>query len=1017
MARLRMSPLLVIALVSSSLVLITAPPAVATPVATSQAEYAQYGRAFPDPHGCASGPNISPWAKGNVCATQFIQWTEALGGLQFLETKFGRYMDLLNLRTDVGSPPELAGLDMRSAGLPEMTLTRDRRDLYAVKVTDTQSTIPEPDRKHFAYALSIHGIERAGVEGGIRAIEDLVTWAACEQNPQPTGVPACANAPAGEGPYPKRILEPSNSGPTAGEVLHNSVIYFFLSNPDGWQRGEFSQGGVFFQRYNGNGMDLNRDWPTKGYIQKEYTPWSEPETIGVGRYLEHIESRTTAKKFDGGIDLHGMVTAPSFSFTLLGAGQRDYRKNQRTVETAVLTFKDSEKRLIWSDMIAPSGQCPGNVQEPVFGGNVPMCSDQWGTVWDTINYQVTGSMGDWMDSDLGLNAVGINNEMALSHVAPNQTFHPEVEQLHIDGNKGLIYSQIASLLFEQPVSFVPKGKVGYIFDPVRLTNAGIPPHPASSLPPQAPITGTEPTGAAGFQFTVQGPTEGVSNGGLAVEATCGNASGIGSCSGTGAATISMILDYCGPGPAAGTCSEVASYFNQSPFYSQAGTRIDLNDPQPGIYRIRANPSRVGPTRYEVKFTRGHSYPEPHQAPYDVSRMDFFTDLNKYVPDAQDLTPIDVPTVLQSPGILGNFDSVVVADEFMPGAAGFSETDRANYASALEAFARNGGNLVLTDEALQGLSRLGLGIGGDKVSGGFFYAGWMNFNDGKGSTYKTHHLAREVNKEGTAEGRATIGSETFTNRHQTYEPVPLGYFVGPSGSANASCNTDKCDSPNWIVNEDAWKKAGGSVAARTLVRVNPVRPPSGQPDPTVTGVSLGEIRLGQGVVRIAGALLPTPTEQNHHPFGLSSYAPTYTGYQLFENLIDYSKSCKGVLGPGGLRVIGTEAGELLLGTPGSDLICGFGGNDTIRSGKGNDIVIVNRGRDRIFGQKGRDRLLGDEGKDRLRGQRGRDVLRGAKGGDRIAGGIGNDRLAGGRGRDLCSGGRGKDRRARCERGRS
>jgi hypothetical protein len=31
----------------------------------------------------------------------------------------------------------------------------------------------------------------------------------------------------------------------------------------------------------------------------------------------------------------------------------------------------------------------------------------------------------------------------------------------------------------------------------------------------------------------------------------------------------------------------------------------------------------------------------------------------------------------------------------------------------------------------------------------------------------------------------------------------------------------------------------------------------------------------------GALLPAPTERNHHPFGLSSYALTYTGYQPFD----------------------------------------------------------------------------------------------------------------------------------------
>jgi hypothetical protein len=59
-------------------------------------------------------------------------------------------------------------------------------------------------------------------------------------------------------------------------------------------------------------------------------------------------------------------------------------------------------------------------------------------------------------------------------------------------------------------------------------------------------------------------------------------------------------------------------------------------------------------------------------------------------------------------------------------------------------------------------------------------------------------------------------------------------------------------------------------------------------PCRTGASLGELAFGRGRIRIAGALLPAPTEENYHPFGLSSYALTYTGYQLIENLLDYQR---------------------------------------------------------------------------------------------------------------------------------
>lgn len=857
-----------------------APPGAATPVATNEDVYQQFGRVFPDPQGCLDGqPGTSPWAKGDVCATQFIQYREALSGLKFLEHRFPRYLRLLNLRTQFG---HRFSERMQSAGLPQEDLSRLRSDLRVVKVTDNASPVPEADRKHFAYVLSIHGIERAGIEGGLRAAEDLVTWASCERDLD--SAPACDE----EGPFPKPILEPSDSGPTASETLRNAVIYFVLANPDGWRRGDVTDGGVSYQRYNGNGMDVNRDWPTVGYTEGQYTPASEPETKGFAAYLRSVRDRTTAGRFEGAIDLHGMLTAPSFSFTLLGAGQRDYQRNEITVDTAIRTFRDSEKRLSWSNLIATQQEgCPGDVEAPEVGGNVPMCSDQWGTVWDTINYQISGGFADWMESPRGLDAVGIDNEMALSHLAPNTVFDPELEQLHIDGNKGLIYSQLASMLRQRPVTFRPEGKVGYIFDPHRVTDpGGGPVDGPEGLPTQDTISHTSPTGAQEFRFTVKGVPDGFFNGGMTVKATFGNVDGISPNS-----AAELILDYCGPalhpGGEAG-CREVARYFNQSPAYLQGGARIDLNSPPAGPYRIRANPARLLPTRYAVSFTSGKSYNQPEQAPYNVSRMDFFRDLNKYVPDGSDLTPIRVRDVLRSEGErLARFDTVVVAGNLMPGfdASGdgvYSKRQFERYASQLTRFTARGGNLVLTDSALAGLPALGTGIKPESVDGGYFYAGWMDFHDGdqgQGATYDRHHLAEGVNKEGTAEGTASVGGHEFNHRHQTYEPVPIGYYVSPSGSSNAECDTDRCDSPNWIVSQGAWEAAGGNTAARTLVRMTKDRGPS------KLGVSLGELPVGKGQIRIAGALLPQPTEQNLHPYGLRSYALTYTGYQLIENLLD------------------------------------------------------------------------------------------------------------------------------------
>ena len=91
-----------------------------------------------------------------------------------------------------------------------------------------------------------------------------------------------------------------------------------------------------------------------------------------------------------------------------------------------------------------------------------MYGQNWGTVYDTINYTTTGALGDWFDSRVGLNADGIDNEMSFSHLDSNITFEPTTEQLHVDGNKGLIYAHLAEILGRRTRGFTSKGRKGYV---------------------------------------------------------------------------------------------------------------------------------------------------------------------------------------------------------------------------------------------------------------------------------------------------------------------------------------------------------------------------------------------------------------------------------------------------------------------------------------------------------------------------------------------------------------------------
>lgn len=1013
--------LLLLALASAGLTA-AGPAARAIPVATDAATYAAYGRVFPDPQGCLSeaatgqpDSGVSPYAQGNVCSADFIQYQEMIDGFSFLETvepaegrPFADFMEFTTLEEGYADALDLEAGEGFSEGLPQADGSRLKSPLYLLKITDEDSDVPEAERAHFAFSLSIHGIERAGAEGGIRAAEDFVTNA--------------ATAPD----TPLVATDPTRST-TFGETLEDSVIYFAFPNPDGWIRGDTTRQNFFYQRYNGNGVDLNRDWPAQGYTFRPYTPLSESETRSYAKVLQSIKDATARGRFDGGNDLHGQLIDRAFSFTLIGSVFRPFDKNDQATKTMRRIWADQERRLSWSALIKPN-DAPPNCVEPGLGGATnpePGCdptariyADQWGTVWDTIDYTVTGAFGDWMDSPIGLDALGLDNEMSLSHLSNcgvGKCYVPEVEQLHVDGNKGLIYAQINFALngLEAP-PFRQPGHTAYVVNPDRAVHEGSPSpqdSPFTDLPPQEPVSGQATGGEAGaFVFEVEGPDDGVYNGGLTVKVTYPNAQGV-----SPGATTSVVVERRRPQeqPAGeDEYEEVNADFNQSPIYLQGGMTVNVNAPLPGTYRVRLEgPAADTGANVDVTFTTELSWPDPGQLPYDIANTDFFSQMEEFALERHGFTPLTVDEVLDGAD-LSVYDAVVLADEAMPGyvapevtttgpaaetvtatvplgapgagartdatsvfvefevpeesntgglaaeavlsTAGdidlylqeqdaegsyggdlasaetgdldgerltyaavepgttyrlevhnwaapagdpvsvtirftrpdedpaapagqddaeetepepepsrYTDAQLADYLNRLASFASDGGNLVLTDRAVGAVASLpsaggeGTIVGEDAVSEELVYAGNAEFNDGEAPTYAEQDLAKEINQPGAAEGD--------DNRHQLTDPIPTGHrILDPSGG-------DLNSMRQYTVAQEAWEEAGGL----TVGQVN-----------GLSGVTLGELRYGAGSVRIVGSLLPEPTEEFDHPFGLAPYALTYSGFQVFDNLLQF-----------------------------------------------------------------------------------------------------------------------------------
>jgi hypothetical protein len=672
-----------------------AAPAAAGPVADNDSEYSSLGRVFPDPlAGCEPGAGVcSPFAQGNVPATQFIGFQEFVSGITYLNSKpeWRRYLEVLPLDgkngAGAGSKPgndmfpgnNLDDLEFKpssryqSAGLATTTQSRQKSDIYVVRVTD--ETVPDKGKKRYALSLSIHGIERAGAEGGIRAIEDLVT----------AGTTGRANQrllPAAAGP-----------SPTLGEALRKTIIYFSFPNPDGWRRGSVSEGGVFFQRYNGNGMDLNRDWPDIGFSHRFYSANSEPETRALHNFFRSVES--SGGQFAAGDDLHGQPFADALSYTMMPHGRHDWPKDARLRHTAVKINGATNAMVSWSPIVQPNDQPKGGgtpcAPDTLGEACAKIYGQTWGTVYDTINYTTAGTLGDWFDSTAGLNSDGIDNEMSFSHLDRNITFDPHTEQMHVDGNKALIWSHVATMLDPPPdAKFDAPGKKGYVPN-TRLKRAEkvtqrIPP----GTVPQDDIP-SEPAPAGIREFEVKGGKQpdgkDIYNGGMRVQATAANVQGIG----PGVTTLSVQCRNCDSHDERVDDSDeewvtVAEDFNQSPAYAQAGVTVSVNQPQ-AFYRgpdgksakveWRAVVSAEGgpAPSIGIEFTSEPASddgntggdPPPVEKAYDVANTDVFRHLNPDMdPGESPFSAIDPKKVIAGSQSLSGLDSLVLADDGLPG---------------------------------------------------------------------------------------------------------------------------------------------------------------------------------------------------------------------------------------------------------------------------------------------------------------------------------------------------------------
>ncbi len=226
-----------------------------------------------------------------------------------------------------------------------------------------------------------------------------------------------------------------------------------------------------------------------------------------------------------------------------------------------------------------------------------------------------------------------------------------------------------------------------------------------------------------------------------------------------------------------------------------------------------------------------------QDPFTATPDKYWQDISAFLRDG------DAPGTLRAlvasqvkASTLERYDNLVI-----PGSA-IATLDQAHI-DTIRAWVEAGGNLVLTDDAIQWLDAAGVTADGVDVM--LQYAGAINMD-------RAHPL--------------TEGVRGFAR--QTYEPIPLGFSI-ESNSA-----------PAWYVDAAALADVGGEAAGYGV---------SGQAGGAMMDrVSLGRLSLGSGNVQFIGALLPDPSEEFYHPYGLDDYATTYSGNQILRNMLGWTE---------------------------------------------------------------------------------------------------------------------------------
>ncbi|MGH2753147.1 MAG: hypothetical protein ACRDLB_01820, partial [Actinomycetota bacterium] len=253
-------------------------------------------------------------------------------------------------------------------------------------------------------------------------------------------------------------------------------------------------------------------------------------------------------------------------------------------------------------------------------------------------------------------------------------------------------------------------------------------------------------------------------------------------------------------------------------------------------RVRLRLGRVG-YLFDPRVTTsadGYGGPKPPKGispePYRATHMRYFKDLSRFATDRlRRVSSGDVGARR-----LRGLDSFVVAGDPFPRDPAGGSVNKKKIAATLKRFVKRGGNVVLTDGGLKLLAKM-------KIVP-------------RRAIERTVHNAGHIDIENFDDPYLR---KVHTTASQTYYEVPLGFSV------------DQDSAPHVTVARGAWERKGGKSLAYVTDEAR---------------IGLGRIKVGKGTIGILGALLPHPTEEFDHFYGIADYAVTVAGGQILNNML-------------------------------------------------------------------------------------------------------------------------------------